>query len=85
MAAKRDIGRQQNGTRRRIRTDPLFFLLIAVISGTYVLLICAMLLADAVYVATSDMREYVRLDFSTDDQDVAIPAGTRIENSDSCS
>jgi len=65
---------------RRIYTDPLFFLLIAVISGAYIFLICAMLLADAVYVATSDMTEYVRLDFSADAEGGAIEPGTQVNS-----
>lgn len=65
---------------RRIRTDPIFFALIGVISATYILLICAMLLADAVYVATSDMSDYVRLDFSADAAGEAIKPGTQVNS-----
>lgn len=65
---------------RRIRSDPIFFVLIGVISATYILLICAMLLADAVYVATGDMSKFVRLDFSADGKGKAIEAGTQVKS-----
>lgn len=74
--------KEDDATRRprRIRTDPIFFALIGVISATYVLLICAMLLADAAYVATSEMREYVRLDFSTNAEGVALEPDTEVKS-----
>ncbi|MCO6455343.1 MAG: hypothetical protein J5I93_08580, partial [Pirellulaceae bacterium] len=51
--------------RRRIWSDPFFYVLLAAISATYVVLILAMLLADATYLFTSDMREDGRVDFET--------------------
>ncbi len=51
--------------RRRIWSDPYFYVLLAVISATYILLILAMLLADATYLFTSDMRKDARVNFET--------------------
>ncbi len=62
-------------TTRRVRTDPLFYAILGVIGGTYVVLIITMLLADAAYIFTSDMSERVILDFSTDDQGKPLKIG----------
>ena len=51
--------------RRRIRTDPHFYTILGVIGGTYVLLIVAMLAADAAYIFTSDMTRPVSIGFSS--------------------
>ena len=53
----------------RVRTDPLFYTVLSLIGATYVALIMMMLVADAVYVFTSDMRKYVILDFAVDGND----------------
>ena len=59
----------------RIRSDPWFYAILATIGGTYVLLIVAMLAADALYVLTSDLRESVVLDFSNDSQGRQLQTG----------
>lgn len=60
---------------RRVRTDPLFYAILGTIGGTYVVLIIAMLLADAAYIFTSDMSERVILDFSTDAEGKPLKIG----------
>lgn len=60
---------------RRIRTDPVFYALLAVISSTYVVLVIGMLLADAAYVFTSDMSERLVLDFSSDGEGKMLATG----------
>lgn len=60
---------------RRIRTDPFFYALLAAIGGTYVVLVVGMLLADAVYVFTSDMSERIVLDFSSDGEGKMLATG----------
>jgi molybdate transport system permease protein len=61
-----------------VRTDPLFYSILGVIGGTYVLLIVGMLLADGAYMFTSDISERVILDFSADDQGKQLRAGDTI-------
>ena len=56
---------QNSKTRRRIWSDPYFYTILGLIGGTYVVLIVAMLLADATYIFTSDMGQPVTIDFST--------------------
>ena len=53
----------------RVRTDPLFYIVLSLIGATYVVLIVLMLVADAAYIFTSDMRQYVMLDFAVDGED----------------
>ena len=60
---------------RRVRTDPLFYAILAVIGGTYVVLIVAMLFADGVYMFTSDMTKRVVLDFSADAEGTPLLLG----------
>jgi molybdate transport system permease protein len=60
---------------RRVRTDPLFYAILGTIGGTYVLLIVAMLLADGVYMFTSDMTRRVILDFSADAEGKPLKIG----------
>ncbi len=59
----------------RIRTDPLFYALLALIGSTYIVLVIGMLIADATYVLTSDMSERIVLDFSSDDQRRMLATG----------
>ncbi len=47
----------------RHRTDPIFFLILGLISATYIILILAMLVGDAAYLAKADMRRRAYLDF----------------------
>lgn len=60
--------------RRRIWSDPFFYALLTAVAATYILLIVAMLAADATYLFTSDMREDGRMDFETSERD----GGTRL-------
>lgn len=60
---------------RRVRTDPLFYAILGTIGGTYVLLIVAMLLADGVYMFTSDMTRRVILDFSANAEGKPLKIG----------
>lgn len=62
----------------RVRTDPLFYSILGVIGGTYVVLIVGMLLADGAFIATSDMSERIILDFSADDQGEQLRAGDAV-------
>ena len=62
----------------RVRTDPLFYSILGVIGGTYVILIVGMLLADGAFIATSDMRERIILDFSADDHGEQLTAGDAV-------
>lgn len=63
----------------RIWSDPFFYAILAVIGSTYVLLIVAMLLADAVFVFTSDPSETVILDFANDGQGRRLQVGDRLD------
>lgn len=65
---------------RRVRTDPLFYAILGTIGSTYVVLIVAMLLADAAYIFTSDMSERVILDFSTDAQGKPLKIGDTVND-----
>lgn len=51
---------------RSIRTDGLFYLTLAAIGGTYVVLILMLLAADVAYLVTSRSSEQVVIDFSVD-------------------
>ena len=62
----------------QVRTDPLFYSVLGVIGGTYVVLIVGMLLADAAFIVTSDMSERIILDFSADDQGEQLQASDTI-------
>ena len=55
--------------RRRIWSDPFFYATLGVIAATYILLIVTMLLADATYLFTSDMRDEGLINFETYEQD----------------
>ncbi len=66
--------------RRRIRTDPCFYTILAVIGGTYVLLIVAMLAADAMYIFTSEMTKPVTIDFSTYGDGESFQTGDVVQN-----
>jgi len=65
---------------RRIRTDPFFYALLGIIGSTYVVLVVGMLLADAVYVFTSDMSERLVLDFSSDGEGKMLATGDALDN-----
>ena len=65
---------------RRIRTDPIFYALLGVIGSTYVVLVVGMLLADAVYVFTSDMSERIVLDFSSDGEGKMLATGDVLDD-----
>ncbi|HUG70193.1 MAG TPA: ABC transporter permease [Pirellulaceae bacterium] len=65
---------------RRVRTDPLFYAILGTIGGTYVVLIVAMLFADAVYMFTSDMTKRVILDFSTDADGKPLEIGDVVDD-----
>lgn len=65
---------------RRVRTDPLFYAILGTIGGTYVVLIVAMLSADAAYIFTSDMSERVVLDFSTDAEGKPLMIGDKVDD-----
>jgi molybdate transport system permease protein len=65
---------------RRVRSDPLFYAILGTIGGSYVILIVAMLLADAAYMFTSDMNERVILDFSTDSEGNTLDAGDLVSD-----
>ena len=61
-----------------MRSDPYFYAILGVIGATYVVLIVAMLLADAAYIFTSDMSERIVLDLSTDGDGGQLRAGDTI-------
>ena len=64
----------------RSQSDTGFFVILGTIGGVYVVLIVGMLLADAAYLASSDNRKEVRLNFSRDDSGRALQAGEKISN-----
>lgn len=53
-------------TQCQIRSDGLFYLILSVIGGTYVVLILLMLAADVVYLTKSDNRSEMVIDFTAD-------------------
>lgn len=67
-------------SRRRIRTDPLFYAILGIIGSTYVVLIVAMLCADGIYMFTSDMTERVVVDFSTDAEGRPLEIGEIVDD-----